>query len=67
MGDFGLVTALSNFSDDAVEDKTKDANLSILTSNVGTQLYMSPEQVSNSSTCGCLRGSLINTLRFLIN
>ena len=46
VGDFGLVTALSNFSDDAVEDKTKDTNSSILTSNVGTQLYMSPEQVS---------------------
>ncbi|XP_067942857.1 eukaryotic translation initiation factor 2-alpha kinase 3-like [Watersipora subatra] len=48
VGDFGLVVALSNFPDaegDTAEDRSTLPEVN-LTNNVGTQLYMSPEQVS---------------------
>lgn len=48
VGDFGLVTALSNFRDDLEHSTAEDKGFvpqGNLTNNVGTHLYMSPEQV----------------------
>lgn len=46
IGDFGLVTAVEeNCADDVSVDLTPATDDRLLTDQVGTKLYMSPEQV----------------------
>lgn len=45
MGDFGLVTEIVEDGDFIIEQRKQSANGGTHTANVGTELYMSPEQV----------------------
>lgn len=54
IGDFGLVTEIVEDHDLIVEQKKQSVYNGTHTANVGTELYMSPEQVScfeQNSTC----------------
>lgn len=58
MGDFGLVTALSEQEDSSAQRLTRQKSGDNHTAQVGTHIYMSPEQV---------RGQLEELAKFHIN
>ncbi|XP_071506558.1 eukaryotic translation initiation factor 2-alpha kinase 3-like [Diadema antillarum] len=49
VGDFGLVTAIDTGMEDGEEERDAGNGLHLHTGRVGTQLYMSPEQVSGQN------------------